>query len=926
MARTSSDWSNVPELARKVIKHSPSHNTFATCAKIETQIQTLITKNNNDSMTLHNSALEPQVKSLISQLKELDKFPESSEELFLYTAIYAHLLLLQQNFSEVIELLSKQKSLQFPKNLKYDYTNVASIKVYTILGAAYEAISDFPEAIKVYQTATPLINITIAKSKEALIWAEHLYYRYGMLATSSTWDDKQVTLAALRGYQSVASIISSSSQRIASDPSSLKRRLSLLNIHFLYLSALLQQDTNDSSTKSELQGVSKLFQTVLFNSANEVKATGSNTSIEQFVEVAFQNWQKSMHFLPPLDSVFEPLEIEETRSLLQTLRQAAKKTFHSCSIMRHLVFVLSSLGHYDEALHAFENYTAYQEKSRIRQAAYKIPDHGTDLQADQVASQPEETGDDDKSVVRVFAKAIDVIVHIKKDGYLAKATADKLSGWLNNEVMILKAQSGHLNGVLAKDLGADLSDGFALVWASVARAYSLFALQASTSDIRVEAYDQAKAAYENSLVYSPKEAQIYFEFALLLAENSQIPRSIEVVQKGIIEDNKHAQSWHLISLLLAALEDHEKALQASSNALNLFSQKSTLMPLEKSQYLQLKMTQVAIKEASEGIDRALELIPEVFVLFGELYPAPLESVYPTDGQEITRTKSKTFVKSIKENRLSRSITRVRSHRTAPSNSSGIPPKSQRMTTKSVDFPLVSNLVDGLARSDLANLWLWTAGLYRRGELFDEAEEALVEAENVNGPSADTHVELGLLIAKYRPALALAEYETALEKDSDSIRAIVALGDLIFDHSHTSFAKQDEKETLGKMETVSINGTANGFKQGYSMSSEPQSELEPELDSEELEPVHLPHDPLFISDEDQLLAANRVQGLLEMVIESGRGFNCAEAWWLLSLFRERNGDKVGATKALWESVGLEESRSVRQYSVSRGEVLSRSRKS
>lgn len=872
-------------------------------------------------MTLHNAVLEPQIKNLVKQLKELDKFPESSEELFIYTAIYAHLLLLQQKFSEVIEVLLKQKSSQLPKTLKYQYTKVASIKVCTILGAAYEAISHYPEAIKVYQSATPLINATIAKSNEALIWAEHLYYRFGMLATSSTWDDKQVTLAALRGYQSVTSIISSSSQIIANDPSSLNRRLSLLNIHFLYLSALLQQDPNDPNTKSELQGVSKLFQTVLFNSTNDVKATGSNSSIEQFVEVACQNWQKSMHFHPPLDSVSEPLEIEETQSLLQTLRQAAKKTFHSCSIMRHLVFVLSSLGHYDEALHAFENYTAYQEKARIRQAGYKMPDHATDLQGEHIAAQPEETGDDDKAVVRVFAKAIDVIVHIKKDGYLAKATADKLSSWLNSEFMILRAQS-HANGVLAKELGADLSDGFSLVWASVARAYSLYALQASTSDIRVEAYNQAKAAYENSLAYSPKEAQIYFEFALLLAENSQISRSMEVVQKGLIEDNTHAQSWHLISLILAALEDHEKALQASSNALNLFSRKAYLIPLEKSEYLQLKMTQVAIEEASEGIDRALELIPEVFVLFGELYPAPLESVYPTDSQEIARPKSKTFVKSIKENRISRSITRVRSHRASPSNSSGIPLKNQRTTTKPVDFPQVSNLIDDVARSDLAKLWLWTAGLYRRGELFDEAEEALVEAENVDGPSADTHVELGLLIAKYRPALALAEYETALEKDADSIRAIVALGDLIFDHSHTSFATQvDEKETLEKLDAVFINGTASGFKQGYSMCAESEPGHETELEPEE---IHLPHDPLFISDEDQLLAANRVQGLLEMVIESGRGFNCAEAWWLLSLFRERNGDKVGATKALWESVGLEESRSVRQYSVSKGEISSKSR--
>ena len=910
---------------------------FANCALIESEVQSILTENDIDYLTPQGNSYEAQFKTLGFQMRDLVGKENDPEQSFIDTTIYAHLLLLQQNFTEAIAQVQKFNldEINFSA-FSYNYTNVIAIKQCAIAGTAHEALCQFPEALKAYQSAAILINDSISKSEEGLIWAEKLYYRFGMLAASTSWDDQRVTLAALHGYQKITSFISSSSASVASDSRSIQRRVSLLNIHFLYLSSVLQRNPEDVAIRKELQGVSKLFQTVLFQSKESVTEVVANTAIEQFVDALCQNWRKSVHFHSPLESVFEPKDVEETKTLLQVLRQASTKTFHSCAIMRHMVFVLSALRHYDEALNAFDTYTAYQEKAR----QISTKEDGENKATPETASVPQ--GDDDQAVVRVFAKAIDVIVHVKKDGIRARETADKLRGWLNEEIpeptvngdgMRRRVSRGHrrvasgvsgISGVSAvsSEKSGELSSGFALVWASIGRAYALYAAQATTAILHNQVYELAVSSYEKSVRYSPEDGQIYFDFALLLAENSYVSRALDVAREGLTVDSTHVLLWHLVGLLLAALEDYEKASQAVNNALKICSEKrdsnpSQLMSTEKSQYLQLKMTQVAIEEAAEGIDKALEMIPEVFVLYGVLHPAPPSSTLPEINKlEISKSKSQ---KNKTGNGLVRSLSRTASKRNAANSVPASKPRAAKPSSQA-DLLRVPHQNNKTSRADLVKLWLWTAGLYRRAELNKESEEAIMEAEKINGPSADTHVELGLLIGEHRPPLALSEFEAALELDRNNIRAIVALAKIVFDHSHSSFSNrvvltqqaenEDFLKALGKAQNSKPAGMANGLKPGYSLNPDSAAS---EVQSEGAKPSGT-YDSLFTSEKDQLAAVTRVQSLLDMVLESGTGFNCAEAWWLMSLIKERNGDYAGATKALWKSIALEESRSVRSYSV------------
>lgn len=904
---------------------------FASSANIEAQTFLLLEQNDTDYLAPHDTSCESQIDELASQVHTLlANTNDSPEQQFMYSTILLHLLLLQGKYSEITVRYAKSNFSQLQGSFRFNYTNVLAIKEAAIVGTAYEALNLFPEAIKVYEAADHLINDSISNSKEALKWAELLYYRFGMLATSLTWDDQNVTLSALHGYQKISKLIAFYPTPIIGDSASVQRRLSLLNLHFLYLSAIVQRNPEDAAMKEEVHGASKLFQETLFKSTAQITSKASNIPIEQFTNALFRNWQNTVHLHAPLDLVVETQDIYDTKELLTILRQAAVKTFHSCAIMRYLVFVLTALGEYEEALSAFEIYTAYQEKARIRQASFKSSASPDDMQL----SGQVQSGDDDKSVVSVFSKAIDVMVLVKKDGVLAKDTADKLRSWLNNETLISsrgksRKTRGHDRNISSASsiISAGLRDGFAIVWASIGRAYALYASQASTSEEREEVYELAVSSYENSLGYHPEDVQIFFDFALLLAENSQLKRAMKVVREGLMVDKTHILLWHLIALLLSAMEDYEKALQAVSNALGMFSEKAnkltaSLLDSEKIQYLQLKMTQVALYEASEGIDKALELIPEVFTLYGELHP-PVEEVKEVvpeikDELDIVPTKSRLFIKNLKPGLgITKTLSRTpfRGHKHEPSVASAEVSVPRLSTASRVAPPSVPRLADKTSRNALNGLWLWAASLYRRGGLTEDAEEALIEAEKVCGLTAEAQVELGLLIKTQRPALALSEFEAALEKDKDNTRAIVALVHLIYDHSEISEEPEEKSSFKDPFEVNDVEGFKTDFSmlnEAYEPESKKTKSPVPETDAKKGN--NNTHDSIFISRNDQLAAVTRAQGLLEKLLQSGRGFNCSEAWWLMSLIKEREGDKAGAAAALWKCVGLEESRGVRRFSV------------
>lgn len=1043
---------------------------FAFAAAIESKIQKSLLSDGVEFLSPKSISFESELPTYENELRQFTSSSSNSnlspEENFTNLTILGHVLLLSGKYDEATQLSNSASSFLngSAENYIHRYSHVISIKHRAIIGTAYEGLNLFDKALELYESAALMINDSISASSEALFWAEQLYYRFSMLATSYKWDDSRISFAALRGYERISRILatSSSTKPFFSAASGLQRRLNILNVHFVYSSAVLQHNPTHGSTKTEVQNLSDLFEKMLFESSEVSKSTDSNGPIEKFIETIMQNWRKTMTFSPHFDQVYTPQDLEETKRILILLRRATIKTFHSCAIMRHLVFVLSALGQYEEALMAFDTYTDYQEKARIQQSKASENTNVTGTNTNTVTSasitrQGEAVdtlvliGDDDKSVVRVFTKAIDVLVKVKRDGLKAKETADKLRGWLHNEEKCADfskpEESTHIrNQSIGSVISTETASGLAIVWASIARAYTLFGFQAFTSAERDHSFILAVNSFETCLSYSPADGQVFADYGLLLARILKVPKALEVVRRGLIVDPNCYASWHLLSLLLAAVGEYDKALEAITNIVKTIGEKvNSLTIAERGSYLQIKISQIAIVEAINGIDKALELIPEVFFLFGELFPEtynnsavdssappkPSNSNINADGNTASNltSASKNVVKQRPVSLISNSnvaendnhalkpiTSRLSIRRFTPgghfrrhirntsdyskNTSTHIPDNtsaseaaapSAHLTSSSTNVPSKNLLPKpsvgqsprsngSLQKSQLAELWVWAASLYRKAELYRDAEEALIEAENVNGPTIKSHIELGLLIRKKRPLNAFEEFETALEMDSNNLAGILALAQLILEHCDLNKKfkqRQEEKqrriEEEVKREMRMDQTQTQTFKNPFGENSENgiagppvleptttndssyrpyQSDDEDEEDDEDDEDYGIsgtspiPNgkliqekrfgssraseknnneilgnkpqklDILFLSDKDEQAAVARVNGLLETAVHSGYGFNSSEAWFLLSQYLERNGDSQGSIAALWKSVGLEESRSVRDYTVSR----------
>lgn len=998
---------------------------FANVAIIEAEIQRGLYANGTDFLTPTTIPFQRHLSSYEQQLRQIAATQASIPEVsFTTNTILCHVLLLSNKNQEVIDLAKSLSAIAQDGKYSFKYSYIITIKYRAILGTAYESVGMFDAALEVYESAAKMINDSIAASSEALVWAEQFYYRFSLLATSYKWDNSRINLAALRGYQRISELLSKSPdmKKYYSNASGLQRRINILNIHFAYASALVQNNSKedvDPVTRQEVKNMADQFEQMLFESSEASKSTDSNQPIEQFIETIMTNWRKTVTFSKHLGLVVKPADVAETKRLLLLLRRATIKTFHSCSIARHLVFILAALGQFDEALLAFEVYTDYQEKARIQQAK-AVASAGPNAQI--LENEALAHGDDDKSVVRVFIKAIDILDQVKGDGLKAKETADKLRGWLSNDDDFDAADTSESQIHSREKSGfslvsADTSGGLATVWAYIARAYCLFGFQAFTQSERDHAFLLATNAFETCVSYTPTDAQVYADYGLFLARTSKIPQSLAVVKQGLIVEGTSYSCWHLMSLLLASMGEYEKALQAITNAIAMMSKnQDSMTSKERASFLQAKLSQIAIVEAINGTERALELIPEAFILFGELFPDSPEKSSKSISAPVTialsslKTSSTSDRESLKPVQSRMSIRRLApgSHflnrsksthvsstqkRTSlpplPTSAPNAPTNLKRSATKKGTQGLKAN--NAFQKKELSSLWLWAAGLYRRAGLFHECEESILESENLTGPTTLSHVELGLLISKRRPLHSMHEFETALELDSNNLEAIVALGQLVLEHSENGKIlkakqrrlKEHIRNKAAREMLLDSPKDSQVFKNPFGTNSEARPsekivqyyESEDEIDSldededNDFEPTHnIPltsrfvsktkssgetsssskekhhngkaythtddkapgtevvlnsygraRDILFISDADERAAIARVTQLLQANVQSGSGFNSSEAWFTLSQFLELNEDKENAIQALWKSVGLEETRSVRRWTVSKWNI-------
>lgn len=224
---------------------------------------------------------------------------------------------------------------------------------------------------------------------------------------------------------------------------------------------------------------------------------------------------------------------------------------------------------------------------------------------------------------------------------------------------------------------------------------------------------------------------------------------------------------------------------------------------------------------------------------------------------------------------------------------------------------------------LTKVWLLIASLYRRANLYKDAQGAISEAlthvqsveaaiaalessaeafatpgwggvKSVGELWADVHAEDGALhLALEDRDSAEAAYEQALLHFPDHPAATVGLCNLLLDFYTTVPSATPPPSTSSPNPATPI--------------------LLPLPTPTPPTPAN-PTGPTLLS---RLAARDRAYGLLSALTKSGRGWDCSEAWFSLARCYEEGGQVERAQEALWWVVEVEEKRGVRGWGVCGG---------
>lgn len=840
----------------------------------------------NDYLSPTSAIPSEKLLAIQTALLNVDVSSFDPEEMFVYNLALAHTDLLLREPNDVVKLLNDIEDINAIPSFRYHYTDIGLVRRAAILGTAFEVLGEVDQAISVYASTAHLINDSIGNSPEALVWAERLYYRNSVLCASQLPANQDWALDSLRSYGRITDMLSKSklSARLSSGDLH-QRQLNQLHTHLLILNGIQRESGPNPElareSKETLNSFEKLLESTGGNAGGIPKATDSNAAIEGYIEMLVANWRVSNQFNPTTGRVIgDPVG---TLKILESIRRAIEKTYHSRVLMRSLVAVLAALGHDREALASFDVYEDYEEHARIKNKAGGHEDI------------------DDFSIIEGFCDALRIQTNVYKDGNAAKKAADRLLEWLSPAFHHRTQHSQRSYG------RADYAIG---------RAYSLYALTAAVeTEDREKHVELACKSFERA-VHGLPAPEPSFDYAYLLAKTRQSLPAVEVLRRSLAVNTDHVESWHLLSLLLSAVGDYQSALQVAVGTLDRFSSPSTAALKEK--LVELKMTEIAIREADQGIDAILPLLKDVFALFGAYFgAAPSVTGHkqkPSTATQATghSTAPTTHTTSSSGRRFSKVLRRKKKEEPVPpmpslpngvkhQGASSLPTAGS--ATAHAGFPTLLHRI----------LWLWAAAIYRRAGLVHESEQAIVQAESVDGPTASTRIQLSLLMkVAMRPQQALEEVENALDTRPDSLASAVALSSVIVDAI-------DPDEKAGELEPKHsdleepVNGaTENGYS-GAATPSTPKREKPTQALATEKQSAK-PTTSLFISDRDKRAALARVTSVLESVTRTGNGFDCAEAWWLLSRAYEIQGNVECIRDALWQSVKYEEARPVRNYSV------------
>ncbi|CAN3480162.1 hypothetical protein DICA0_E21946 [Diutina catenulata] len=587
---------------------------------------------------------------------------------------------------------------------------------------------------------------------------------------------------------------------------------------------------------------------------------------------------------------------------------ATARTYQSKTVVANLIYTLIALDECDEALAAAATYASYLDLDQQHHDGYI---------------------NDILSIIAVYSTCLlrlnpltGAVYHYNDADAVLRSLdtlADQLAGYLDQfgaYAQIDVASDADDLGFLYTKFNPNvvMSDRSALVdvvsqgWFAVGRHHQLRAThRCSSLELSAEAAGQGLTYMRYALVINATGNPHYlFSYALALAQHSRLKPALKLCKFILKKYPESFKTWNLMTLVLSAFETNKAASGSSpaahesekfiDNALNiaqLYMQKNkSRMSLEtRYEILQLKLTQLSVLEHIHGVSHILEQLTDVFVLYHELFelappaksaakksavhdskwshrPSFIDPSQPKPVSNVTETANGHVVSLEKEapsRRASVSLDRFkRISRSEKKKAPSQAPSQLPSRRNSVSKPQVPD-DEVIERKILQQIWLWTARIYMRVGLADEAEQCLVEAETIHEPNVKTYTALGYLTSGSRKFLALQEFERSLELMTVHRADLVDYGVAL----------------LGLAKLFIVDDT--------------------------------PEQSLFISSIDREAGMIRLKNMLEQYATRwGYGSNSPEVWYFLSKVYETVDDKLLLKKALWKCVDLEDYRPTRAF--------------
>lgn len=547
---------------------------------------------------------------------------------------------------------------------------------------------------------------------------------------------------------------------------------------------------------------------------------------------------------------------KNAQALQAKIIESIGRTFSSAVLMRLNAELLYSMNSLDEARAAFATYVMLQGQQLLKQS-----------------SGAEASPDSDGGVARVFSQRASVIEAMANTPYgyeIVDAAAELVQ---------------QLEEIMPKDDPEAVSAAHGVL----ARCATMEAIRAEGNDYYNARLEAAAKHYEKALLNWEGDGPFHRARAQFLMFTKGPAATFEHLQSVLGMYQTDIVLVNELIMSLTAQEQFDSALQIAELFLESNPPADELTPFERTQYLNLKKSHVAVIESLKGSAAALDELPAVMDLATTLYPAASISAANASvlkQQDGDVHKNGTAVNGSANGKSNGKISSKANGKThgKVNGSAGESINSSRSASQSTtrnpqrratleyttDEPahgftvgLLPKRSEDLKRpQDLVELWIWVSQLYTRAGQLSEAKAAIdVAAES--GRTANVICAEAYLISN--PRRQFATFQRAHSYDPMSLRAVLGLAVVLSDN------------------TVIVNG-----------------KYAPDAVSKVCE-----------TTEEELDMVQALVSTLEDMTTRALGRQTPEAWYLLGVLYSVLGDHQKARRALWDCVAVEEKTGVRQ---------------